>query len=373
MYCPLFPWFQEEKWSSSLANMLKVNSLVMLRREHVKALWKLTGGFEIVDIGHGFFMVQFDIEADKEKVLEGGTYFQAGTNNNTPWHQKNDESLDEESVKMVVETPLHNSMLKTYPLLLRKFISEAKVSLLVEIERVGESFLKNFTNVLQLMKEAFFKHGDEDLLRACVKAINFCCIESRGCTCGLRRLLEVSRSRGGRRPEEDQSNTQHDLKVKPAFSSAYTRASWSINSLVIGQIDRRSWIGIRQNCSPKLVWFRRLLSFEINDPKGVIYSLLMGFFLRDLSSKKAGFLVFLAYLGGLRRLLEVPRSRGGRRPEEDAGELQDFARNKLKGFEDEIIDNLKSAIREVVDGGDEYCLLANLRRLRELQLSRYVN
>lgn len=55
----------------------------MLRREHVKALWKLTGGFEIVDIGHGFFMVQFDIEADKEKVLEGGTYFQAGTNNNT--------------------------------------------------------------------------------------------------------------------------------------------------------------------------------------------------------------------------------------------------------------------------------------------------
>ncbi|KEH41448.1 hypothetical protein MTR_1g051065 [Medicago truncatula] len=118
-----------------------------------------------------------------------------------------------------------------------------------------------------------------------------------------------------------QSNTQHDLKVKPAFSSAYTRASWSINSLVIGQIDRRSWIGIRQNCSPKLVWFRRLLSFEIagkNDPKGVIYSLLMGFFLRDLSSKKAGFLVFLAYLGGLRRLLEVSRSRGGRRPEEDA-------------------------------------------------------
>ncbi|AES68641.1 hypothetical protein MTR_3g011080 [Medicago truncatula] len=55
-----------------------------------------------------------------------------------------------------------------------------------------------------------------------------------------------------------------------------------------------------------------------NDLKRVISSLLMGFFLRDLSSKKAGFLVFLAHLGGLGRLLEVSRSRGGRRPEDDA-------------------------------------------------------
>lgn len=39
---------------------------------------------------------------------------------------------------------------------------------------------QNFKNVLQLMKEAFFKHGDKDPLRACVKAINFCCIESQG-------------------------------------------------------------------------------------------------------------------------------------------------------------------------------------------------
>lgn len=39
---------------------------------------------------------------------------------------------------------------------------------------------QNFRNVLQLMKEAFFKHGDKDPLRSCVKAINFCCIESQG-------------------------------------------------------------------------------------------------------------------------------------------------------------------------------------------------
>lgn len=30
------------------------------------------------------------------------------------------------------------------------------------------------------MKEAFFKHGDKDPLRACVKAISFCCLESQG-------------------------------------------------------------------------------------------------------------------------------------------------------------------------------------------------
>lgn len=39
---------------------------------------------------------------------------------------------------------------------------------------------QNFKNVLQLMKEAFFKHGDKDPLRACMKAINFCCTESQG-------------------------------------------------------------------------------------------------------------------------------------------------------------------------------------------------
>lgn len=30
------------------------------------------------------------------------------------------------------------------------------------------------------MKEAFFKHGDKDTLRSCVKAMNFCSMESKG-------------------------------------------------------------------------------------------------------------------------------------------------------------------------------------------------
>ncbi|KAJ1392728.1 Stromalin conservative domain [Sesbania bispinosa] len=133
------------------------------------------------------------------------------------------------------------AMMKNYPLLLQKFISDkAKVSSLVEIVLyMNLEFYslkrqeQNFRNVLQLIKEAFFKHGDKDPLRACVKAINFCCIGSQG-------------------------------------------------------------------------------------------------------------------------------------------ELQDFARNKLKELEDELITKLKSAIKEVVDGGDEYSLLVNLKRLYELQLSRSV-
>lgn len=81
---------------------------------------------------------------------------------------------------------------------------------------------------------------------------------------------------------------------------------------------------------------------------------------------------------------------------ESKGELQDFSRGKLKDLEDELLDKLTSAIREVKvcftlpfiltsfflivilrlfsvqDGNDEYSLLVNLKRLYELQLSKPV-
>lgn len=106
-------------------------------------------------------------------------------------------------------------MMKNYPPLLRKFMADkAKVTLLVEIilhmklelyslkrqEQVSHNFffqisyLKSlktkselvflsfqyFKDVVQLIKDAFFKHGEKDALRACVKAICYCGIESRG-------------------------------------------------------------------------------------------------------------------------------------------------------------------------------------------------
>ncbi|XP_019425713.1 PREDICTED: sister-chromatid cohesion protein 3 isoform X2 [Lupinus angustifolius] len=158
------------------------------------------------------------------------------TDNRKQYHNKAQKEAFESNKQDITV-----ALMKSYPLLLRKFISDkAKVSSLVEIVLYMNLELyslkrqeQNFKNILQLMKDAFFKHGDKDPLRACVKAINFCCIESQG-------------------------------------------------------------------------------------------------------------------------------------------ELQDLARNKLKELEDELIVKLKSAIKEVVDGGDEYSLLVNSKRLYELQLSRSV-
>nr|GMD25037.1 sister-chromatid cohesion protein 3 [Ipomoea batatas] len=81
-----------------------------------------------------------------------------------------------------------NAMMKNYPQLLRKFmVDRTKVSYLLEIvvhmnlELYSlKSQNQNFTSVLKLMKEAFFKYGEKDVLRSCVRAINYCAAESRG-------------------------------------------------------------------------------------------------------------------------------------------------------------------------------------------------
>ncbi|KAM7495930.1 hypothetical protein LguiA_020344 [Lonicera macranthoides] len=80
------------------------------------------------------------------------------------------------------------SMMKNYPQLLRKFMTDkAKVPLLVEViihMNLELYSLKRqdqtFKDVVQLIKETFFKHGEKDALRSCVKAINFCSLASRG-------------------------------------------------------------------------------------------------------------------------------------------------------------------------------------------------
>lgn len=41
-------------------------------------------------------------------------------------------------------------------------------------------YFQNFKTTLQLIKDAFFKHGEKGPLRSCVKAITFCSTESRG-------------------------------------------------------------------------------------------------------------------------------------------------------------------------------------------------
>ncbi|KAK1318564.1 hypothetical protein QJS10_CPB04g00755 [Acorus calamus] len=79
------------------------------------------------------------------------------------------------------------ALIKRYPQLLRKYVADkAKVSLLVEMVTILKLELyslkrqeQNFKIVIQLIKDAFFKHGERDVLRSCIKAINFCSNESQ--------------------------------------------------------------------------------------------------------------------------------------------------------------------------------------------------
>ncbi|XXG54284.1 hypothetical protein AAC387_Pa03g2208 [Persea americana] len=81
-----------------------------------------------------------------------------------------------------------SAMMKNYPQLLRKFLADkAKVSSLVEMIvhlKLELYSLKrqeqNFRTVVQLIKDAFFKHGEKDTLRSCIKALMFCSAESQG-------------------------------------------------------------------------------------------------------------------------------------------------------------------------------------------------
>lgn len=43
-------------------------------RDRLKAIWKLVGGFDIVDVGHGFYMVKFDLAVGREKVFASGPW-----------------------------------------------------------------------------------------------------------------------------------------------------------------------------------------------------------------------------------------------------------------------------------------------------------
>ncbi|TVU23845.1 hypothetical protein EJB05_26228 [Eragrostis curvula] len=134
-----------------------------------------------------------------------------------------------------------SALLTRYPQLLRKYISDkAKISPLVDMMILLKLEMysykrqeKNFKAAIDLIFDAFFKHGEKDTLRSCIKAITFCCTECQA-------------------------------------------------------------------------------------------------------------------------------------------DLQDYAENKLKNLEDELVLKVKTAIKEVEAGDDEYSLLVNLKRLYELQLSKPV-
>lgn len=43
----------------------------LLGSKKLRTLWRLSGGYEILDVHHGYFQVKFDLEEDKEKVISG--------------------------------------------------------------------------------------------------------------------------------------------------------------------------------------------------------------------------------------------------------------------------------------------------------------
>lgn len=105
------------------------------------------------------------------------------TDNRKQYHNKVQRDMFENNRRDITL-----ALMKTYPQLLLKFMTDkAKVSPLIEIVLYMDLELyslkrqeKSFKTVLQCIKEAFFKHGEKDALRSCVRAFNFCASESRG-------------------------------------------------------------------------------------------------------------------------------------------------------------------------------------------------
>lgn len=62
-------------WKDSLVvKVLGKNLGYSLMKQKLKALWKPKGGFEIIDVDHGVYMVKFDLAGDRDTVLNGGPW-----------------------------------------------------------------------------------------------------------------------------------------------------------------------------------------------------------------------------------------------------------------------------------------------------------
>jgi hypothetical protein len=57
-----------------IVKLLGKNLGFFAMRDRLKAIWKLTGDMEMLDVGYGFFMIKFDLEADRDKVINGGPW-----------------------------------------------------------------------------------------------------------------------------------------------------------------------------------------------------------------------------------------------------------------------------------------------------------
>ena len=81
---PLYPIFVldesirkeiSDPWKEALVVKLLGKDIGFLAmRDRLKKLWKPVAGFDLLDLGHGFFLVKFDDEGDRSKVVDGGPW-----------------------------------------------------------------------------------------------------------------------------------------------------------------------------------------------------------------------------------------------------------------------------------------------------------
>lgn len=105
------------------------------------------------------------------------------TDSRKPYHTKAQKEALENSRREITTV-----MMKNYPQLLQKYVADkAKVSALIDmivLLKLELFSLKrqehSFKTILELVTDAFFKHGDKDTLRSCISALSFCLTESQG-------------------------------------------------------------------------------------------------------------------------------------------------------------------------------------------------
>ena len=62
-------------WKEALVIKLLGRTLnYHVMKDKLKNLWRLKAGYDVMFVGYGYFLVKFDLEEDREKVIVGGPW-----------------------------------------------------------------------------------------------------------------------------------------------------------------------------------------------------------------------------------------------------------------------------------------------------------
>lgn len=64
-----------EPWRDALVITLLGKTVgYRVMKDRLEKLWKPQGGFDILDVDNGYYMVKFDLQSEKERVMSGGPW-----------------------------------------------------------------------------------------------------------------------------------------------------------------------------------------------------------------------------------------------------------------------------------------------------------